>query len=71
MEICHEFKYMMQDADHACLNSVKKNFPETENLMCFFHVMQNVWKRKNLLGTNYDIVKKDIKDLHMCISKKI
>ena len=27
-------------------------------------------KKKNLLGTNYNIAKQDIKDLHMCISEK-
>jgi hypothetical protein len=66
-------KYLMQDADKACLNSVQKNLPDTKSLMCFFHVMQNVRKHKHLIKDNehYELVKTDIRKLNKCVSKKM
>jgi len=34
--------FIMQDAATASATSAKKHFPNVKNLMCFFHVMQNV-----------------------------
>ena len=64
-------EYLMQDADRACLNSAKKNFPLAKNLMCFFHVMYNVRKHKHLINDSdkYNDVKNDIRELHTTLSK--
>ena len=72
LDLSYDFHYIMQDADRASLNSIRKNFPDSTNLMCFFHLMQNVRKHKNLIQNNeyYETVLNEIRELHSSPTEK-
>ena len=73
LDINLEIKYLCQDADIASYNAIKRYSPETEVIMCYFHVMMNVKKRKNvdIPIEFYDEVCQDIRRLHYSTSDKI
>jgi hypothetical protein len=49
--------YLVQDAWLACSKAALEIFPSLLIIMCWFHVMFNVRKRKNLIpGQMYDSI---------------
>ena len=47
------------------LLSMLLNFPDCEILMCYFHVVDNIRKHKNLIKSEkYEELKSDINEIH-------
>ena len=49
LDLSFDPRFFMQDAQKACFNSTKKEFPDAEILMCFYHVKENIAKHRHVL----------------------
>ncbi|GMF50326.1 unnamed protein product [Phytophthora fragariaefolia] len=56
--------FVMTDADKAQYNACVTEIPRTTVLMCWFHVMQNVWKHATQLRLSYADTWKIFTDLY-------
>ena len=54
----------MQDACKASLNAIRRFFPFTKVLMCYFNVKDNIRKHRNLMNNEDDLY-----DIHMSVSE--
>ena len=52
MDLDWEPDFSMQDACRASLNAIAKVQPSTVVLMCYFHVMDNIRKKKKLVKSD-------------------
>ena len=60
-------RYIIIDACSAMESAINKIFPSSILLMCWFHLKQNIRKRKLMIGIeNYETINQDINKLHQC-----
>ena len=61
-------QYIMADAGSSIHNGIKANFPNTTQLMCYFHVRFNLKKHiiKKVPAEKRKVVNKIIEALHDC-----
>ena len=65
--------YICIDAQQSSANAIKKQLPNSDIIMCYFHLMQNVRKHLHKLVNkrNHEVVKKQIGKLHFSKTKEI
>ena len=61
----------MQDACRASFDAITRVHPNTVLLMCYFHVMDNIRRKKHLIKGEkvYDDLLDDLRDIHMSINE--
>lgn len=64
-------RFLVSDAWKATANSVKHILPDTQLLMCYFHVKHNVrkWLKGSVDRKIYDSVMSDISALYDCMTQ--
>ena len=65
------FKNTCIDACKAMSNSISKNFPDYNIIMCYFHMKSNIRSRKSSLPqTEYTVILEEIHKLHLSFNQK-
>jgi hypothetical protein len=74
LDIAFEPEFIMQDAWTASYNAAIKCFPKATDLMCYYHVMDNIKKHLNMLNDKSDDLKDEVMELmryiHMSPNEK-
>ncbi len=68
LDVAFKPEFIVSDASPALYNSIHRNLPDAQHLMCWFHVKLNVRKHKTLIPADkYVTVCTEINKLHSCI----
>lgn len=65
------FPAFMSDACQALKNAYRAQFPDSLELVCYFHVKKAVKQRKFEKQTNRDLFMADLTQIHLCASLEI
>ena len=56
----------MRDGGKGYAKAIRLYFPNAKQRMCYFHMMQAVWKRKKEFPRVYTLVRDTLRHLHLC-----
>ena len=56
----------MRDGGKGYAKAIRLFFPNAKQRMCYFHMMQAVWKRKKEFPRVYTLVRDTLRRLHLC-----
>ena len=72
MNIDYNPRFIMQDHCQASYNAAKTVYPDTNLLMCYFHVKLNMRKRLfHVLGNLYDEFETEVTKLHYSTTEEV
>ena len=71
IDLKYIFKNTCIDASKAMSNSIKKNFPDCNIIMCYYHLKSNIKKNKSQIpAEEYLNIMTNIANLHISINQE-
>ena len=56
----------MRDGGKGYNKAIREYFPNCKQRMCFFHMMQAIWRRKKCFRRVYVVIRDALRTLHLC-----